>query len=163
MTKSCLIPEVSTCAPLAASFPSYVTQIVAEVTRHNKEKLHFFQKNKLYKNTQAEICPKIKNKLRTIITRMKFWSCTQIEVRISRVIGCWKSDIWHFKQSRPRRQRERETCRENPKCSLRMTGGKLSGVPLAVPTWDELVSRCGRTWQDCKYTIELFSMFLWYF
>ena len=31
----------------------------------------FFQKNKLYKNTQAEICPKIKNKLRTI-TRPKF-------------------------------------------------------------------------------------------
>ena len=33
----------------------------------------FFYKNKLYKNTQAEICPKIKNKLRTI-TRLKFWS-----------------------------------------------------------------------------------------
>ena len=32
----------------------------------------FFYKNKLYKNTQAEICPKIKNKLRTI-TRLKFW------------------------------------------------------------------------------------------
>ena len=31
----------------------------------------FFCKNKLYKNTQAEICPKIKNKLRTI-TRRKF-------------------------------------------------------------------------------------------
>ena len=33
--------------------------------------LFFFYKNKLYKNTQAEICPKIKNKLRTI-TRLKF-------------------------------------------------------------------------------------------
>ena len=33
----------------------------------------FFYKNKLYKNTQAEICPKIKNKLKTI-TRLKFWS-----------------------------------------------------------------------------------------
>ena len=33
----------------------------------------FFYKNKLYKNTQAEIWPKIKNKLRTI-TRLKFWS-----------------------------------------------------------------------------------------
>ena len=31
----------------------------------------FFYNNKLYKNTQAEICPKIKNKLRTI-TRLKF-------------------------------------------------------------------------------------------
>ena len=31
----------------------------------------FFYKNKLYKNTQAEICPKFKNKLRTI-TRLKF-------------------------------------------------------------------------------------------
>ena len=31
----------------------------------------FFYKNKLYKNTQAEICPKIMNKLRTI-TRLKF-------------------------------------------------------------------------------------------
>ena len=31
----------------------------------------FFYKNKLYKNTQAEICPKIKNKLRTI-TKLKF-------------------------------------------------------------------------------------------
>ena len=31
----------------------------------------FLYKNKLYKNTQAEICPKIKNKLRTI-TRLKF-------------------------------------------------------------------------------------------
>ena len=31
----------------------------------------FFYKNKLYKNTQAEICPEIKNKLRTI-TRLKF-------------------------------------------------------------------------------------------
>ena len=30
-----------------------------------------FYKNKLYKNTQAEICPKIKNKLRTI-TSLKF-------------------------------------------------------------------------------------------
>ena len=28
--------------------------------------LFFYYKNKLYKNTQAEICPKIKNKLRTI-------------------------------------------------------------------------------------------------
>ena len=33
----------------------------------------FFYKNKLYKNTQAEICPKITNKLRTI-TRLKFRS-----------------------------------------------------------------------------------------
>ena len=31
----------------------------------------FFYKNKLYMNTQAEICPKIKNNLRTI-TRLKF-------------------------------------------------------------------------------------------
>ena len=31
----------------------------------------FFYKNKLYKNTQADICPKVKNKLRTI-TRQKF-------------------------------------------------------------------------------------------
>ena len=31
-----------------------------------------FYKNKLYKNTQAELCPKIKNKLRTI-TRLKFY------------------------------------------------------------------------------------------
>ena len=31
----------------------------------------FFYKNKLYKNTRAEICPKIRNKLRTI-TRLKF-------------------------------------------------------------------------------------------
>ena len=31
-------------------------------------KCDFFYKNKLYKNTQAEICPKIKNKLRTIAT-----------------------------------------------------------------------------------------------
>ena len=38
----------------------------------------FFYKNKLYKNTQAEICPKIKNKPRTI-TRLKFRSCSQIE------------------------------------------------------------------------------------
>ena len=30
-------------------------------------------KDKLHENTQAEICPKIKNKLRTI-TRLKFWS-----------------------------------------------------------------------------------------
>ena len=30
-----------------------------------------FNKSKLYKNTQAEICPKINNKLRTI-TRLKF-------------------------------------------------------------------------------------------
>ena len=34
---------------------------------------NFFYKNKLYKNTQAEICPKFKNKLRTI-TWLKFWS-----------------------------------------------------------------------------------------
>ena len=33
----------------------------------------FFFKNKLYKNTQAEIEPKIKNKLRKT-TRLKFWS-----------------------------------------------------------------------------------------
>ena len=33
----------------------------------------FFYKNKFYKNTQAEIYPKIKNKL-TTITRLKFWS-----------------------------------------------------------------------------------------
>ena len=33
----------------------------------------FFYKNKLYKNTQAEICPEIKNNLRTI-ARLKFWS-----------------------------------------------------------------------------------------
>ena len=32
-----------------------------------------FYENKLYKDTQAEICPKIKNKLRTI-TGIKFWS-----------------------------------------------------------------------------------------
>ena len=32
--------------------------------------LFFFYKNKLYKNTQAEICPKIKNNLR--VTRLKF-------------------------------------------------------------------------------------------
>ena len=39
-----------------------------------KDTVHtFFYKNKLYKNTQAEICPKIKNKLRKI-TRLKFWS-----------------------------------------------------------------------------------------
>ena len=31
----------------------------------------FFYKNKLHKNAQADICPKIKNKLRTI-TRLKF-------------------------------------------------------------------------------------------
>ena len=31
----------------------------------------FFYKNKIYKNTQADICPKIKNNLRTI-TRLKF-------------------------------------------------------------------------------------------
>ena len=30
-------------------------------------------KNKLYKNTQADICQTIKNKLKTI-TRLKFWS-----------------------------------------------------------------------------------------
>ena len=33
----------------------------------------FFYKNRLYKNIRTEICPKIKNKLRTI-TRLKFWS-----------------------------------------------------------------------------------------
>ena len=33
----------------------------------------FFYKNKLYKNSQAKIFPKIKNKLRTI-TRLKFRS-----------------------------------------------------------------------------------------
>ena len=33
----------------------------------------FLCKNKLYKNTQAEICPKIKNKLR-LISRVKLWS-----------------------------------------------------------------------------------------
>ena len=47
-----------------------------------------FYKNKLYKNTQAEICPKFKNKLKTI-TRLKFQqtnlrilfdSCTRIEM-----------------------------------------------------------------------------------
>ena len=32
---------------------------------------HLFYKNKLYKNIQAKICPKIKNKLRTL-TRLKF-------------------------------------------------------------------------------------------
>ena len=33
----------------------------------------FFYKNKLYRNTQAEIGLKIENKLRTL-TRLKFWS-----------------------------------------------------------------------------------------
>ena len=61
----------------------------------------FFYKNKLYKNTQAEICPKIKNKLRTI-TRLKIWSknlrklfnfCRQMEMySYTKIIGCWKSD-----------------------------------------------------------------------
>ena len=71
----------------------------------------FFYKNKLYKNTQAEIYPKIKNKLRTI-TRLKFWSekfkkftfilvhrlrCTWTQnlSKFSLVIpiGRWKSDM----------------------------------------------------------------------
>ena len=66
-----------------------------------------FYKNKLYKNTKAEICPKIKNKLRTL-TSLKFWSenlknlfnsCTRIEMNrkqnlpeFSLVIGRRKSD-----------------------------------------------------------------------
>ena len=71
---------------------------------------HIFYKNKLYKNTQAEICPKINNKLGTI-TRVKFSSdkfkkfivylilvhrlrCTCIKrlVRVSWVIGRSKSE-----------------------------------------------------------------------
>ena len=33
----------------------------------------FFYKNKVYKNTQSEVCPKFKNKLRTI-AKLKFLS-----------------------------------------------------------------------------------------
>ena len=50
--------------------------------------MFFFYKNKLYKNTQVEVCQKTKNKLRTI-TRLNFEQktlinlfnpCTQIEM-----------------------------------------------------------------------------------
>ena len=48
----------------------------------------FFYKKKLYKNTQAEICPKIKNKLRTMTMlnfdqknlKNLFNPCTEIEM-----------------------------------------------------------------------------------
>ena len=45
----------------------------AILMRKRQYTLFFFNKNKLYKSTQAEICWKIKNKLRTI-TMLKFWS-----------------------------------------------------------------------------------------
>ena len=61
----------------------------ARVLRFNILTTRFiFYKNKPYKNTQADFCPKIKNKLRTI-TRLKFDQknlrnlfnpCTQIEM-----------------------------------------------------------------------------------
>ena len=48
--------------------------MVLEVRKYITGNTRFFSyKNKLYKNTQAEICPKIKNILRTT-TRLKFWS-----------------------------------------------------------------------------------------
>ena len=57
-----------------------------------------FYKNKLYKNTPAEICPKLKTSFRTI-NRLKFWTDkfknlfnpgTQIEICM--YTKTWKSD-----------------------------------------------------------------------
>ena len=57
---------------------SYTQDLTVDALQHVfskiDEQVHtcFFYKDKLCKNTQAEICPKIKNELRTI-TRLKFW------------------------------------------------------------------------------------------
>ena len=55
-------------------FYSFITIRWRRSQKASVEKwLHaFFYKNKLYNNTQVEICPKIKNRL--TITRLKFWS-----------------------------------------------------------------------------------------
>ena len=56
---------------------SYTQDLTVDALQHVFSKIdeqvhtRFFYKDKLYKNTQAEICPKIKNELRTM-TRLKF-------------------------------------------------------------------------------------------
>ena len=50
-----------------------------------------------------------------------------------------------FKQLQRGRRRERHMIRENPKCPLRMTGGKHVDVRRSGPTWVELISRCLKT------------------
>ena len=65
---------------------SFAFDLVSRVLQYTL--VFSWYKNKFYKNTQAGICPKFKNRLRTI-TRLKFWSdkfknlfnpCTQIEM-----------------------------------------------------------------------------------
>ena len=67
-TKLSILSIASTISIEFCSFWSFYVNISRIECIHT-----FFYKNKLYKNTQAETCPKIKNRLRTI-TRLKFWS-----------------------------------------------------------------------------------------
>ena len=79
---------LSTCTYIISSIIAASNNIFQWIPTNIINYTLFFYKNKLYKNTQAEICPKIKVTLRTI-TRLKFWpenlrnlfkSCTQIKM-----------------------------------------------------------------------------------
>ena len=72
VTKKCFHKMVSCDAILQIILTLFLTP-VSRIPSILWLPTRIFCKNKLYKNTQAEICPNVKNKLRTI-TRLKFWS-----------------------------------------------------------------------------------------